>query len=57
MQQVWFLLLCLVVSVVYATLGNTDNRIGTMLLQAGRNFGLTVGILLAIAWLLYFLSP
>jgi hypothetical protein len=57
MQQVWFLLLCLVVSVVYATLGNTDNRIGSMLLQAGRYFVLTVGILLAIAWALYFVSP
>jgi hypothetical protein len=57
MQQVWFLLLCLIVSVVYATLGNTDNRPWTTLLHAGRYFVLTVGILLAIAWGLYFLSP
>jgi hypothetical protein len=57
MQQVWFLVLCLIVSVVYATLGNTDNRLGSMLLQAGRYFVLTVGILLALAWAIYFLSP
>jgi hypothetical protein len=57
MQQVWFLVLCLVVSIVYATLGNTDNRIGSMLLQAARYFVLTVGILLALAWGIYFLSP
>jgi len=57
MQQVWFLALCFIVSVVYATLGNTNNRFGSMLLQAGRYFGLIVVVLLAIAWGLYALSP
>lgn len=57
MQQVWFLALCFIVSVVYATLGNTNNRFGSMLLQAGRYFGLIVAVLLAIAWGLYALSP
>ena len=57
MQQVWFLAVCFIVSVVYATLGNTNNRFGSMLLQAARYFGLIVGVLLAISWGLFFLSP
>jgi hypothetical protein len=57
MQQIYFLALCLLVSVVYATLGNTDNRIVSTFLHAGRYFVLIVGVLLAISWGLYFLSP
>jgi hypothetical protein len=57
MQQVWFLILCVVVSVVYATIGNTDNRPWSMLKEAARYAGLTIGILVAIAWALHFLSP
>ena len=57
MLQVWFLLLCFVVSVVYATIGNTDNHPLSMVAQAARYFVLTVGILLAISWALYFVSP
>jgi hypothetical protein len=57
MMQVWFLLMCLAVSVVYATLGNTDNRVVSMLKQAGSYLGATVGILVALAWVLYWISP
>ncbi len=57
MQQVWFLILCLGVSVAYSTLGNADDSPNTMLITAAWYFLRMVAAFVAIAWVIYAISP